>query len=89
MFSAFDLTDNYYFPINEYLSMSINQITKLNLGRKMKIYNNSQIEFILDDNNFNYSIISSKKIILIMILQLIALIMILFFLEKQLLIKYF
>ena len=61
MFSAFDLTDNYYFPINEYLSMSINQITKLNLGRKMKIYNNSQIEFILDDNNFNFSIISNKK----------------------------
>ena len=61
MFSSFDLTGNYYFPINEYLTMSINQITKLNLGRKMEIYNNSIIEFILDDNNFNYSIISSKN----------------------------
>ena len=48
MFSAFDLTDNYFLPLNEYLTMSINQETKLNLGRKLELYTNSIIEIVLN-----------------------------------------
>ena len=58
MFSAFDLTDNYFMNLKGYITMQINQETKLNLGRKLELYSNSIIELVLDDNIFSFSIIS-------------------------------
>ena len=61
MLSVFDLTANYFLPLNEYLLIQINQETKFNLGRKLESYNNSIIELVLDDNNFDFSIISQNN----------------------------
>lgn len=61
VFSAFDLTNNYILPTNEYLALSINQETKINLGRKLEKYVNSEIEFVLNNTDFNFTIISQKS----------------------------
>ena len=61
MVSSFDLSGNSDLPLNEYLVMNINQNTKLNLGRKQEIFNTSLIEFVLNDNNFNFSFISENN----------------------------
>ena len=60
VFSAFDLTNNHFLPTNEYLALSINQETKINLGRNLEEYTNSEIEFVLNNNDFNYTIISQN-----------------------------
>ena len=60
MLSAFDLTDNHNIPMNEYLTMSINQETKINLGKNLQIYKNSVIELVLNDNSYNFTIISEN-----------------------------
>ena len=61
VFSAFDLTNNYILPKNEYLELSINQETKINLGRNLKNYTNSEIEFVFDNNDFDFTIISQNS----------------------------
>ena len=61
MLSAFDLTSDYYLPLNEYLLMSINEETKINLGRKLSSYNNLIFELVLDDEISNFAIISQNK----------------------------
>ena len=60
-FSVFDLTSNFNLPINEYLVMTINQETKLILDRKLEVFNNSVIEFVLDYNAFGFTIISEHS----------------------------
>ena len=61
VFSVFDLTNDYILPRNEYLTLSINQETKINLGRNLEDYKNSEIEFVLNNNDFNFAIISQNS----------------------------
>ena len=61
VFSTFDLSYNCFLPKNEYLELSINQEAKIGLGRNLEYYLNSEIEFVLNNTNFNFTIISQNN----------------------------